>query len=130
MSTCNICGKYFATKYNLKRHTLQLHEKEYVLQCADCSKKFVRQSDLKRHKDSGYSTEKIVCEFYGTPFTRKGSLLHHLNNRNCERKLEKKAGKRKRVDLTVSSRKRKTQLSTFAENSAAAPKNSSTVPEY
>ncbi|GFY45941.1 hypothetical protein TNIN_205961 [Trichonephila inaurata madagascariensis] len=48
---------------------------------------------------------------------------------NCERKLEKEAGK-KRVDLTVSSKKKKTQLSTSAENSAAAPKNSTTVPEH
>ncbi|GFY45699.1 hypothetical protein TNIN_448451 [Trichonephila inaurata madagascariensis] len=93
-------------------------------------KKFVRQSDLKRHSDSVHSTEKIVCEFCGTPFTRKDNLLHHLNNRNCERKLEKEAGKRKRVDLTVSSKKKKTQLSTSAENSAATPKNSTTVPEH
>ncbi|GFY04450.1 hypothetical protein TNCV_4415381 [Trichonephila clavipes] len=50
--------------------------------------------------------------------------------RNFERKLEKEAGKRKRVDLTVSSKKKKTQLPTSAENSAAAPKNSTTVPEY
>ncbi|GFW85134.1 hypothetical protein TNCV_3248741 [Trichonephila clavipes] len=36
----------------------------------------------------------------------------------------------KRVDLTVSSKKKKTQLSASAENSAAAPKNSTTVPEH
>ncbi|GFX73890.1 c2H2-type domain-containing protein [Trichonephila clavipes] len=41
----------------------------------------------------------------------------------CERKLEKEAGKRKRVDLSVSSRKKKTQLSTSAENSTADPEN-------
>ncbi|GFY67335.1 uncharacterized protein F54H12.2 [Trichonephila inaurata madagascariensis] len=76
------------------------------------------------------SNVKIVCEFCGTPFTLKDTLLHHLNNRNCERKLEKEAGKRKRVDLTVSSKKKKTQLSTSAENSAATPKNSTTVPEH
>ncbi|GFU32296.1 hypothetical protein TNCV_2409021, partial [Trichonephila clavipes] len=49
---------------------------------------------------------------------------------NCERKLEKEAGKRKRVNLTVSSKKKKTQWFTSAENSAAAPKNSMTVPEH
>ncbi|GFW00153.1 hypothetical protein TNCV_2914351 [Trichonephila clavipes] len=93
-------------------------------------KKFVRQRDLKRHSDSVHSTEKIVSEFCDTPFTRKENLLHHLNNRNCERKMEKKAEKRKRVDMTVSSKKKKTQLSTSAENSAAAPKNYTTVPEH
>ncbi|GFV78656.1 c2H2-type domain-containing protein [Trichonephila clavipes] len=41
----------------------------------------------------------------------------------CERKLEKEAGKRKRVDLSVSSRKKKTQLFTSAENSTADPEN-------
>ncbi|GFX63327.1 uncharacterized protein TNCV_3619301 [Trichonephila clavipes] len=60
----------------------------------------------------------------------KDNLLHHLDNRNCERKFEKEAGKRKRVDLTVSSKKKKTHLSTSAENSAAPPKNSTTVPEH
>ncbi|GFT94376.1 histone-lysine N-methyltransferase SETMAR [Trichonephila clavipes] len=48
---------------------------------------------------------------------------------NCERKFEKEVGKRKRVDLTVSSKKKKTQLSTSAENSAAASKNCTTVRE-
>ncbi|GFY40350.1 hypothetical protein TNIN_344381 [Trichonephila inaurata madagascariensis] len=43
----------------------------------------------------------------------------------------RKKREKERVDLTVSSRKKKTQLSTFAENSAAAaPKNSTTVPEH
>ncbi|GFX16900.1 hypothetical protein TNCV_2518781 [Trichonephila clavipes] len=125
MSTCKICGKYFATNANLKRHTLQVYEKN-VFQCEDCSKKFVRQSDLKRHSYSVHSTEKIVCEFCGTPFTGEDNLLHHLNNKNCERELKKEEGKRKIVDLTVSSKKKKTQFSTFAEDSAAAPKNSTT----
>ncbi|GFW86629.1 hypothetical protein TNCV_4334131 [Trichonephila clavipes] len=39
------------------------------------------------------------------------------------KKVEKEAGKRKRVDLSVSSRKKKTQLSTSAENSTADPEN-------
>ncbi|GFU51483.1 hypothetical protein TNCV_4082231 [Trichonephila clavipes] len=123
MYTCNICGKNFATNYVLKRHTLQVHEKNAVLQCADCSKKFVRERDLKRHRDSVHSTEKITCKFCYTSFTRKDNLLKHLNNKRCERKLEKEAGKRKRVDLSVSSRKKKTQLSTSAENSTADPEN-------
>ncbi|GFY48656.1 hypothetical protein TNIN_449981 [Trichonephila inaurata madagascariensis] len=76
-----------------------------------------------------HSTEKIVCEFCDTSFTRKDNLLKHLKNKSCGRKLEKEAGKRKRVDLSVSSRKKKTQLSTSAENSAAAPKNFTTVTE-
>ncbi|GFV84473.1 hypothetical protein TNCV_5007351 [Trichonephila clavipes] len=127
MLTCNICQKYFATNANLKRHTLQVHDKNDLFQSRDCRKKFVRQSDLKRHSDSVHSTEKIVCKFCATPFTRKDNLLHHLNNRNCERKLEKEAGKRKRVDLTVSSKKKKTQLSISAENSAAATSENSTA---
>ncbi|GFT43821.1 uncharacterized protein TNCV_2547781 [Trichonephila clavipes] len=123
MYTCNICGKNFVTNYVLKRHTLQVHEKNAVLQCADCSKKFVRERDLKRHRDSVHSTEKITCKFCYTSFTRKDNLLKHLNNKRCERKLEKEAGKRKRVDLSVSSRKKKTQLFTSAENSTADPEN-------
>ncbi|GFS76242.1 hypothetical protein NPIL_522471 [Nephila pilipes] len=129
MVSCNVCGKCFNTNYNLKRHTLQVHEKKYSHQCPDCSKKFAQPSDLKRHKDSVHSAEKIVCEFCGTSFTRRDNLLHHLNNGNCQRKLQKEAGKRKRLDLTISSRKKKSQLSTSAENSAAVLENSTTVSE-
>ncbi|GFU13991.1 hypothetical protein TNCV_4050791, partial [Trichonephila clavipes] len=93
-------------------------------------KNFVRRSDLKRHSDSVHSTEKIVCEFYCTPFTRKDNLLHHLNNRNCERKLEKEVGKNNESGFDFSSKKKKTHLSTSAENSAAATKNSKVVPEH
>ncbi|GFY42396.1 hypothetical protein TNIN_238641 [Trichonephila inaurata madagascariensis] len=124
MSTCNICGKHFPTNANLKRHTLQVHEKNDVFQCVDCRKKFIRQNDLKRHSDSVNSTEKIVCEFCDTSFTRKDNLLKHLKNKSWERKLEKEAGKRKRADFSVSSKKKKTQLSTSAENSTVVPENS------
>ncbi|GFT40180.1 uncharacterized protein NPIL_688351, partial [Nephila pilipes] len=129
MVSCIVCGKGFNTNYNLKCHTLQVHEKKYSHQCPDCSKKFAQPSDLKRHKDSVHSAEKIVCEFCGTSFTRRDNLLHHLNNGNCQRKLQKEAGKRKRLDLTISSRKKKSQLSTSDENSAAVLENSTTVPE-
>ncbi|GFX84156.1 hypothetical protein TNCV_927671 [Trichonephila clavipes] len=44
--------------------------------------------------------------------------------------LRKKVGERKRVDLTVSCKKKKTQLCISAENSAAASKNFMTVPEH
>ncbi|GFU56798.1 uncharacterized protein NPIL_686831, partial [Nephila pilipes] len=59
MVSCIVCGKGFYTNYNLKRHTLQVHEKKYSHQCPDCSKKFAQPSDLKRHKDSVHSAEKI-----------------------------------------------------------------------
>ncbi|GFV51308.1 hypothetical protein TNCV_2490791, partial [Trichonephila clavipes] len=46
------------------------------------------------------------------------------------KKVGERSGKRKRVNLTVSSKEKKTQWSTSTENSAAAPKNSMTVPEH
>ncbi|GFX67108.1 hypothetical protein TNCV_590241 [Trichonephila clavipes] len=49
--------------------------------------------------------------------------------RTAKESWRKKREKEKRVDLTVSSKKKKTQLSTSAKNSAAAPENSTTVPE-
>ncbi|GFT98582.1 hypothetical protein NPIL_232841 [Nephila pilipes] len=57
------------------------------------------------------------------------NFLHHLNNENCKRKLEKEVRKRKRVDLTTSSRKKKSQLSTSEKHSPAVPENSTAVPE-
>ncbi|GFX46923.1 hypothetical protein TNCV_4040671 [Trichonephila clavipes] len=120
---CSSFDRVRLTRYIGTLKTAGVHEKNAVLQCADCSKKFVRESDLKRHRDSVHSTEKITCKFCYTSFTRKDNLLKHLNNKRCERKLEKEAGKRKRVDLSVSSRKKKTQLPTSAENFTADPEN-------
>ncbi|XP_021001758.2 uncharacterized protein [Parasteatoda tepidariorum] len=98
MFTCNICEKCFNTNYNLKRHTLQVHEKKNAHSCTDCSKKFARKSDLLRHRDSVHSTEKISCKMCATEFSRKDNLDHHLKNGNCRRKLEKQNKKRKRDD--------------------------------
>ncbi|GFS64618.1 uncharacterized protein TNCV_4684541 [Trichonephila clavipes] len=75
-----------------------------------------------------YVKAKIV-KVDNTPITKDDTIgpvnlflyIHYFLK--CERKLEKEAGKRKRVDLSVSSRKKKTQLFTSAENSTADPEN-------
>ncbi|GFV91504.1 hypothetical protein TNCV_2384641 [Trichonephila clavipes] len=84
-------------------------------------KKFVRESDLKRHRDSVHSTEKITRKFCDTSFTRKDNLSKHLNNKRCESWRKKR--EKERMDLSISSRKKKTHLSTSAENSTADPEN-------
>ncbi|GFV05319.1 hypothetical protein TNCV_225301 [Trichonephila clavipes] len=65
----------------------------------------------------------LLCLSSSDSIHVRADLVSPVSVRGCERKLEKEAGKRKRVDLSVSSRKKKTQLSTSAENSTADPEN-------
>ena len=50
------------------------------LNCDNCTKKFKRKSDLKRHEVSQHFQPKHPCHLCGQKFTRKDNLTHHINN--------------------------------------------------
>lgn len=72
------CGQLFSRKYNYKAHK-ETHDKkrEYPFPCVvhDCTKKFVRKTDLQRHNHSVHMKERNhVCDYCGRPFARKDTL--------------------------------------------------------
>ena len=43
---CQICGKSFVYKYNLKNHTKAVHDKTEICECKTCGKNFSTKSNL------------------------------------------------------------------------------------
>lgn len=77
---CNAkgCGKLFSRSYNFKAHMETHREKrEYPFPCQmpDCTKKFVRKTDLQRHHQSVHMKERnYKCDFCGRCFARRDTL--------------------------------------------------------
>lgn len=72
------CGKLFSRSYNFKAH-METHDSSrvYPFPCPlpDCSKKFVRKTDLQRHHQSVHMKERnFCCDFCNRYFARKDTL--------------------------------------------------------
>lgn len=72
------CGKFFSRSYNFKAH-METHRerREYPFPCliGDCTKKFVRKTDLQRHHQSVHMKERNHgCEHCGRMFARRDTL--------------------------------------------------------
>jgi hypothetical protein len=68
------CGKFFSRSYNFKSH-METHDekREYPFPCQEpnCTKKFVRKTDLQRHHQSVHTKERNhKCDFCGRLFAR------------------------------------------------------------
>jgi len=77
---CNVkgCGKLFGRSYNFKAH-METHDagREYPFPCPmkDCTKKFVRKTDLQRHHQSVHMKQRNHrCDYCSRYFARKDTL--------------------------------------------------------
>jgi hypothetical protein len=78
------CGKLFSRSYNFKAH-METHDSSrvYPFPCPlpDCSKKFVRKTDLQRHHRSVHMKERdFCCDFCNRYFARKDTLRRHVRS--------------------------------------------------
>ena len=75
---CNICGKTFVKKTNLKHH-LMLHRGEKPWKCHICSWRFVQKCNLKKHIET-HTTGTYKCPQCDIRFASKGAVNSHLES--------------------------------------------------
>ncbi|ORY64255.1 uncharacterized protein BCR38DRAFT_485393 [Pseudomassariella vexata] len=85
------CGKMFSRSYNYKAH-METHDenREYPFPCpvSDCSKRFVRKTDLARHHQSVHMKKKNHrCDYCGRMFARKDTLRRHMED-GCPKRFD------------------------------------------
>ncbi|EME40469.1 hypothetical protein DOTSEDRAFT_74144 [Dothistroma septosporum NZE10] len=88
---CDQCGKLFQRSYNLKAH-MDTHDphrdQPHACQYPDCTRRFVRRTDLLRHEQSVHLKErKYRCPLCYGSFARKDTLRRHVDD-GCPRRPE------------------------------------------
>ncbi|KAM4711618.1 uncharacterized protein FYW61_020779 isoform 2-T2 [Anableps anableps] len=114
---CGKCDKRFRDQYDLKRHTMRVHEKGEVSDdnkarrskdsstsetstnktCPHCGKYFAWQSDLKRHIETHSGERPHQCALCGKKFKNPYALKSH--ERSCKTRKEKMAKKKETASL-------------------------------
>jgi hypothetical protein len=86
-----MCAKLFSRFYNYKAH-LETHDpsRPHPHPCLepDCGKRFVRKTDLERHRSSVHEKKRSWrCEMCGGGFARKDTLRRHVED-GCAKRVE------------------------------------------
>jgi KRAB domain-containing zinc finger protein len=80
---CSTCEKSFASKQDLKRHILMVHEKINHKKhlCSQCDSSFFNISGLKVHTDSVHEGKRpFECSLCDSKFTQRGALKLHVES--------------------------------------------------
>ncbi|APA15603.1 hypothetical protein SS1G_09588 [Sclerotinia sclerotiorum 1980 UF-70] len=85
------CGKLFGRSYNYKAH-METHDadREYPFPCPveNCTKKFVRKTDLQRHNQSVHMKQRNhKCDYCSRFFARKDTLRRHMED-GCSKRFD------------------------------------------
>ncbi|KAI9650886.1 hypothetical protein NHQ30_000921 [Ciborinia camelliae] len=85
------CGKLFGRSYNYKAH-MDTHDadREYPFPCTvdNCTKKFVRKTDLQRHNQSVHMKQRThKCNYCSRLFARKDTLRRHMED-GCSKRFD------------------------------------------
>ncbi|XP_072023496.1 zinc finger protein 711-like [Amphiura filiformis] len=75
-SKCNKCGKGFASNYRRDIHMREAHTGEDIFRCTNCGKKFLQESELSQHVETG--CQSLKCHECYKFFKRKSFLKDHI----------------------------------------------------
>ena len=73
---CDVCGKSFARKDELKSHTAT-HVKEFLYVCEACGMCFPTRSSLYNHKVNIHNLQKYACDICEKKFVSNQNMLRH-----------------------------------------------------
>ena len=73
---CNVCGKAFMTRGTLVTHAL-LHTGEKTFLCRFCGKSFRLKVEMQRHERSHTGEKPFVCKVCNKAFAHRESLVTH-----------------------------------------------------
>ncbi|XP_058985703.1 zinc finger protein 658B-like [Musca domestica] len=79
---CQLCDKQFATLDHLKKHVLSLHQNERKHECHLCSKRFTQLCHLKQHLAIHTTGKSIQCTQCSEKFWRNIDLRRHQQKRH------------------------------------------------
>ena len=88
---CDLCGKNFKNKQNMKFHIMNVHSPSKGILCIDCGKTFKNETSLNEHVKRVHSgaANKWKCELCHVTFyikyKEKHSKLVHKQCNNCEK---------------------------------------------
>ncbi|XP_062611332.1 uncharacterized protein LOC134273174 isoform X2 [Saccostrea cucullata] len=85
---CDICGKKYKRKENLKDHIFMVHKRDPAkdfVSCPTCGKALANQRSLKFHLRFAHSDAKpCVCEICGYSTKQLGNLAFHMRNTHSD----------------------------------------------
>ena len=76
-TTCDLCGKYFASVGNMERHRIS-HTGQKPYSCHMCDKSFNQKANLKSHLSLHSGEKPFKCDICQKSFRMKGNLNSHL----------------------------------------------------
>ncbi|XP_037310154.2 zinc finger protein 239-like [Pungitius pungitius] len=82
---CTKCGKYFKTKNSLLAHVRRAHSVDQPYVCDTCGRRFIYESEFKKHKRVHSDEKPFSCETCGKKFKFSSGLKIHMHIHTGER---------------------------------------------
>ncbi|XP_033607686.1 zinc finger protein 235 isoform X2 [Cryptotermes secundus] len=81
---CEICGKYFAMRCDLKKHS-RIHSGQKPFRCKICFKGFTHNGNLLAHGRTHTGEKPYNCDVCNKNFSQRGSLKNHYRTHTGEK---------------------------------------------